>query len=76
MALTILHDVDEDDVAGAIKAGDLQLELILQVCFCSDDMLDKLIDRIEHLGGTLLAGKRTARFADAMRGIHGNSSHE
>lgn len=66
MALTVIHDVDEEAVAKAIMAGDLQLEHILQHCFESETDVDFLIRHIEALGGTRNAGRLAAKFVEAM----------
>jgi hypothetical protein len=66
MSITTYAEIDEYDIANAIKAGDLQLELILQNCLDSDAVVDRLVKKIEALGGTREAGERTAKFAAAM----------
>ncbi|RWR30467.1 hypothetical protein D2T29_12410 [Sinirhodobacter populi] len=63
----LVNSVDEQDVAAAIRSGDLRLEHILQNVFETDNLTDRLIEEIEHLGGTHVAGQRAARFALAMQ---------
>ncbi|WP_057466078.1 hypothetical protein [Pseudovibrio sp. POLY-S9] len=68
MAMEVSKSIDEEDVAHAIRIGDLQLEWILQHTFAApSETTEQLTQKIIHLTGTHQAGVLTERFAKAMQ---------
>jgi len=67
MAINPHISIDENDVAQAIRSGDLQLAEILQNVWDGDeDVASQMADDIVALGGTAKAGRITQIFAAAM----------
>lgn len=66
MSFNVMMDIDEDDVARAIRSGDLRLEHILQDVFTDEAMTRRLIKDMEVLNGTRRAGELAQPFITAM----------
>lgn len=64
MAMTI--SVDEEEVARAIRSGELDLQSVLMGALMDEDVLERIARDIEPLGGTRALAGYLRLLADAM----------